>query len=136
MLSTIHEVAEVVTKRKYNEEILFKPIIVHCYSNCMNLVDKKDHLLSSYVVLKGNKWYRKLFLHIFNVISLNSYILNHKYGEKKLSHAAYREYIASHLITTSLPCATCTHRRQPADPELEHGRLNGKHFLIIVTEIK
>ena len=72
LLSTIHEAAEVVTKRKYNGEIHFKPIIVHCYNNCMNLVDKTDHLLSSYVVLKGNKWYRKLFLHIFNMILLNS----------------------------------------------------------------
>ena len=89
MLSTIHEAAEVVTKRKYNGEILLKPIIVHHY-NSMNSIDKTDHLLSSYVVLKGNKWFGKLFLHIFNIL-LNSYILNRKYGEKKLSHAAYRE---------------------------------------------
>ena len=82
MLSTIHEVAEVVTKRKYNGEILPKPIIVHHYNNCMNSYDKTDHLLSSYMVLKGNKWYRKLFLHIFNMTLLNSYILNHKYREK------------------------------------------------------
>ena len=82
MLSTINEATEVVTKRKYNGEILFRPIIVHCYNNCMNLVNKTDYLLSSYIVLKGNKWYRKLFLHIFNMILLNSYILNCKYGEK------------------------------------------------------
>ena len=132
MLSTIHEAAEVVTKRKCNGEILFKPIIVHCYNNCMNSVDKTDHLLSSYVALKGNKWYRKLFLHIFNMILLNSYILNHIYGEKILSHAEYREYMASHLITTSLPHAKCTQRRQQAGPELEHGRLDGKHFPIKV----
>ena len=43
MLSTIHEAAEVVTKRKYNVKILFKPIIVHCYNNCMSSVDKTDH---------------------------------------------------------------------------------------------
>ena len=127
MLSTIHEVAEVVTKRKYNGEILLKPIIVHHYNNCMNSINKTDHLLSSYIALEGNKWYRKLFLHIFNMTLLNSYILNHKYGDKKLPHAAYREYIASHLITTSLPYATCTPKRQQTNPELEHGRLEGKH---------
>ena len=82
MLSTIHEAAEVVTKRKYNGEILFKPIFVQCYNNCMNSVNKRDHLLSFYVAQKGNKWYRKLFLHIFNMILLNTYILNGKYGEK------------------------------------------------------
>ena len=51
---------------------------------------------------------------------------------KKLSHSAFREYIASHLITTSLPHATSSQSRQQADPELEHGRLHGKHFPIKV----
>ena len=88
LLSTIHEAGEVVTKRKYNGEILLKPIVVHNYNNCMNSVDKTDILLSTYIALKGNKWYRKLFLHIFNMTLLNSYILNCKYGDKKLSHAA------------------------------------------------
>ena len=128
LLSIIHEVGEVVTKRKYNGEILLKPIVVHHYNNYMNFIHKTDHLLSSYIALKGNKWYRKLFLYIFNMTLLNSYILNHKYGEKKLSHAACREYIASHLITTSLPHATCTPKRQQTNQELEHGRLKGKHF--------
>ena len=124
MLSTIHEAAEVVTKRKYNKEILLKPIVVHHYNNFMNSIDKTDHLLSSYMALKGNKKYRKLFLHIFNMTLLNSYILNHKY------RAAYREYIASHFITTSLPYATCTPKRQQTNLELEHGRLKGKLFLM------
>ena len=67
MLSTIYEAAEVFTKRQYNGEILFKPIVIHHYNNCMNSTDKTDHLISSYVTLKGNKWYRKLFWHIFNM---------------------------------------------------------------------
>ena len=47
---------------------------------------------------------------------------------KKKKHAAYREYIASHFITTSLLYATCTLNRQQTNPKLEHGRLKGKHF--------
>ena len=58
LLSTIHEVGKIVIKRKYNGEILLKPIVVDHYNNCMNSVDKTDHLLSSYIALKGNKWYR------------------------------------------------------------------------------
>ena len=85
MLSTIPEVAEVVTKRKYNGEILLKPIVVHHYNICMNSYEKTDYLLSSYMALKGKKWYRKLFLHIFNMTLLNSYILNCKYGEKTIT---------------------------------------------------
>ena len=48
--------------------------------------------------------------------------------ESQISYAAYREYIASHFITTSLPDATCTPKRQQTNLELEHGRLKGKHF--------
>ena len=81
MLSTIHEAAEVVTKRKYNGEILLKPIIVHHYNNCMNSVNKKDHLLSSYVALKGNKWCRKLFLHLSYLTIIN--VWTHKFPMKK-----------------------------------------------------
>ena len=32
-----------------------------------------------------------------------------------------------------MPHATCTQRRQQADPELEHGRLKGKHFPIKIS---
>ena len=73
----------------------------------MNAVDHSNHLLSLYVALKGNKWYRKLYLHLFNMMVLNAYILNKMYGDHKLSHTAYREYLATHLIMSSLPNATC-----------------------------
>ena len=78
MLSTIHEAVEVISKTKYNGEVLVKPVLIHDYNFAMNAVNKSDHLLSSYVAFKGNKWYRKLFLHLFNMTILNSYILNRK----------------------------------------------------------
>ena len=94
----------------------------------MNAVDKNDHLLSSYVALKGNKWYRKLFLQLFNMTILNSYILNRKYSEQKMSHTAFREYLAHHRITISLPTATCTWQWPQVNPDIDEGRLFGKHF--------
>ena len=76
MLSTIHEAVEVISKSKYNGEVLVKLVVIHEYNFVMNAVDKSDHLLSLYVALKGNKWYRKLFLYLFSMTILNSYILN------------------------------------------------------------
>ena len=108
MLTTIHQAVQVISKTKYNGEVLVKLVIINDYNFAMNTVDKSDHLLSLYVALKGNKWYRKLFLHLFNMTILNSYILNRKYGEQNMSHTAFREYLANHMITTSLPTATCT----------------------------
>ena len=130
MLSTIHEAVEVISKTKYNGEVLVKPVVIHDYNFAMNTVDKSDHLLSSYVALKGNKWYRKLFLHLFNMIILNSYILNKQYGDQKMSHTAFREYIANHLVTTSLPTATCIRKWPQVNVGDDEGRLFGKHFPI------
>ena len=53
MLSTIHEAVEVISKTKYNGEVLVKLVIIHDYNFAMNAVDKSDHLLSLYVALKA-----------------------------------------------------------------------------------
>ena len=60
MLSTIHEAVEVVSKKKYSGDVLLKPIVVHNYNFAMNAVNRSDHLLSTYIALKGNKWYGNL----------------------------------------------------------------------------
>ena len=43
MLSTIHEAVEVISKTKYNREVLVKPVIIHDYNFAMNAVEKSDH---------------------------------------------------------------------------------------------
>ena len=63
----IHEASEIVTKTKYNGNVVMKATVVYQYNMSMNLVDHSDHMLSTYVALKGSKWYQKLFLHIFNI---------------------------------------------------------------------
>ena len=113
MLSTIHETSDVVSKIKYNGDVLVKPCVVHKYNRNMNSVNLSYHMLSSYVALKGNIWYRKL---LFNMIILNSYILNKAHGDDKMSHANFREYIAQYLITTSLLSATAKCPRAQANP--------------------
>ena len=128
MLSTIHAAEDVHTNTRYNGEEVRKPLAIADYNNNMNAVDHTDHFLSNYSPLKGNKWYRKLFFHIFHLCLLNSYILNRKFGTEQMSHQSYREYIANHLISSSLDTSTC--RRQRARPETVHQeqRLQGKHF--------
>ena len=51
---------------------------------------------------KSMKWWRKLFFHIMNMILLNAYILNTEFGNTKLSHEEYMDYIAKYLIDTSM----------------------------------
>ena len=76
----------------------------------MGGVDTTDNFLSHYITPKCFKWSKKLLLHFITMVILNAYILNRKYGNKKMSHSAYREYIAQYLIT-SLEMVTCTKRK-------------------------
>ena len=44
---------------------------------------------------------------MLNMLVLNAYILNKKFGERKLSHSDYREYIAEYLIRQSNRTYSC-----------------------------
>ena len=129
MLSTIHHAVEKQVKTNYLGNPVIKPVVIHDYNNKMNLVDYSDHMLSCYETLKSVKWYRKLILHLINMVVLNAFILNKKYGTVKMSHSSYREYLANYLITTSLEKATCIRKKPPTPIDNTEVRLNGKHFI-------
>ena len=84
ILSTIHSANELLTKKKDRHgNRIPKPVCIHQYTKNMSGVDISDQYLSHHVALrKSMKWSRKLFFHLFNMIILNSYILNKKFGEK------------------------------------------------------
>ena len=88
----------------------------------MGGVDTTDNFLSHYATLKCFKWSKKLLHHFISMVILNAYILNRKYGNKKMSHSAYREYITQHLMT-------CMKRKSPVPIENTEMRLSGKHFV-------
>ena len=60
---------------------------------------------------KSIKWWKKLFIHLLNMLFLNVHILNSKYGCKKLDHQAHMEYIANYLITEG--SVHCSLKRPP-----------------------
>ena len=95
----------------------------------MNSVDHPDHMLSMYKTLRSIKWYRKLILHLINIVILNAFILSKKYGTQKMSHSSYWEFIANYLITTSLENVTCLRKRPHTPIDNTETRLNGKHFI-------
>ena len=95
----------------------------------MGGVDTSDNFLPHYIRPKCFKWSKKLLLYLISMIILNAYILNWKYGTKKMSHLAYREYIAHYLIATSLEMATCTKKKPPVPIDNTETRLSGKHFI-------
>ena len=103
--------------------------MIHDYNNRMNSIYHSDHMLSTYETLKSVKWYRKLMLHLVNMVVLNAFILNKKYGTQKMSHSSYREYISNYLITMLLENATCLRKKPPTPIDNTETQLNGKHFI-------
>ena len=72
------------------------------------------------------KWSQKLFFHFLNMVILNAYLLNKKFGKKKVSKHDYIEYIANYLVETSVEGATCLpkHIFNPSSQM----RLTERHF--------
>ena len=129
MLSSIHHAVKAQVKTNYLGNPVIKSVMIHDYNNRMNSVDHSDHMLSTYETLKKVKWYRKWILHLVNIVVLNAFILNKKYGTQKISHSSYREYISNYLITNSLENATCLRKKPPTPIDNTETGLNGKHFI-------
>ena len=128
ILSTIHQATELLTKKKDRHgNRIPKPVPVYEYTKYMSGVDLSDQYMSFHVALrKSMKWSRKLFFHLFNMVILNSYLLNKKFGKRKLSKHDYIEYIANYLVDTGSPTLTCVPRRTFNPSNLE--RLTERHF--------
>lgn len=129
LLSTIHEATEVLTlKKDTHGNRLPKPEMINEYTDKMSGVDLSDQYMAFHTNLrKSMKWWRKLYFHGFNMVLLNAYILNKKYGNEKLSHEEYMEYIANYLIDSSLEGATCTPQRSVYN-NTDKTRLVERHF--------
>ena len=69
------------------------------------------------------------------MVTLNAHILNKKYGVQKMSHCAYREYIAKYLITTSVESETFLKKKPSIEIDNSHLRLAGKHFVRKFTTV-
>ena len=63
-----------------------KPEAVYYYCSSVGGVDLSDQLLNYFSFLrKSTKWSRKLLIHLFNLVILNSYILNKKLWFQKIN---------------------------------------------------
>jgi hypothetical protein len=102
MLTTKHLAEELYSGKILHRtgEPIYKPSAVVEYCHEMGGVDLTDQLLEYYHFLRRScKWWRKLWVHIFNMVILNAFILNKSFGWKKhLSQTEYRYIIAMTLL--------------------------------------
>ena len=133
MLSTIHD-ATIIEKRRRTRrvaggiEVIRKPRVIEEYNTYMGGVDKGDQLVTYYGFShRTTKWYKRVFLHLFEVSLVNAYILYCTLlpPKQRLSHLDFRLAVASHLLDSFISPST-QHARRADDNPL---RLTGRHFL-------
>ena len=115
MLSTIHD-AKMVERNNpdFEGRQVVKPKCVVDYCHFMGGVDLADQVMSYYSFLRRTvKWWQKLFVHLFNMIILNSYVLFCKYGNKNMSHDDFREELVQKLIDKGMKTSICQHHLSP-----------------------
>lgn len=84
-----------MTRRK---EIKKKPLPVLHYNKFMPGINCQDQMLAYYLInRKILRWYKKLAIHFFQIMLLNSYLLYNKFSENKITLYKYRLEIIRQL---------------------------------------
>ena len=81
-------------------EPIYKPCTVVDYCHEMGGVDLMDQLLEYYHFLRRScKWWRKLWVHLFNMVILNAFLLNKNFGlQKNLTQPEFWYLLAAALL--------------------------------------
>ena len=91
-----NEMVKVSNKRN---EIKQEPLPLIIYNAFMSRVGRQDQMLSYYLSeRKSLQWYKKLFIHVIEVIVINSHALYNKYSGSKISLYDYRLNIIKSLL--------------------------------------
>lgn len=130
MISTIHSAYMVSTGRvDYRNNIISKPEPIFFYIKLMGGVDLGDQMLSYYSFLRRSvKWWRKLWVHMLNMVLLNAFILQKKYSTDPLQHEAFREYIVEMLLKEGLENCALPLPAQASSRAVNASRLSERHF--------
>lgn len=96
-----HDLIEMENRRG---TVLKKPLPILKYNEHMSGVDRKDQLLSYYPCeRKTMKWYKKIFIHILQVMLVNSHYLYNRFSGKKMPLYDFRLAVIKQLLKDRPP---------------------------------
>ena len=94
MMTMLHNAVETFTGHleRGTGNPIYKPAAIVEYTKQMGGVDLSDQLMNYYNFLRHScKWWRKLWVHLFNMVILNGHVLNRAFGhQNNVSHYEYR----------------------------------------------
>lgn len=103
-LTSYHKQIQPIKIKKHNEEIS-RPECIDDYNKNMGGVDKQDQKLASFSLMrKSFKWYKKLFIYLFDVIIQNSSVIFYKYHNltdltSKTTYSNYRLNLVESILS-------------------------------------
>ncbi|KAH6921248.1 hypothetical protein HPB50_027765 [Hyalomma asiaticum] len=103
-----------------------KPSIVRDYNHTMGGVDKSDQMLSDYPVPRKRQKIYKIFRHLIDEATFNSFVSYQKDGGK-MSHLDYRLALIESILNRYLDPSRKIKRGRPSDV-LDPVRLKERHF--------
>ena len=128
MLSTIHTSQCVVVKNKRGDMVV-KPQLIVDYIKKMGGVDLTDQLQQYYGIFrKTNKYWRKLYFYLLNILVCNAFVLHKQFGvNKTLTQYDFRMEIVLALLgeADDVPFPTHRGRKSLVAPAR---RLTERHF--------
>ncbi|XP_050509345.1 piggyBac transposable element-derived protein 4-like [Diabrotica virgifera virgifera] len=130
MLTSLHNNTGMETGKKdrLTGRTIVKPQCIVAYNKFMGAVDKTDMLLSSVeCVRKTAKWYKKVFLHLMDMVLLNANVLNNIVAKTKTSLAEFQLTLIQQIVEENHKgkMRTSAGRRSVDDNPL---RLTCRHF--------
>lgn len=90
------ELVDITNKRGVTKK---RPDAIKKYNSVMNRVDLQEQLMSCYLHERRTRWYKKLGLHIIQLLLLNSYFLFNKYSGQRLGLYEFRHAVIRKLLT-------------------------------------
>ena len=129
-LSTLHSAYMVSTGiPNYQNKIIEKPEPTYFYTKWMGGVDLGDQMMSYYSFLRRSiKWWRKLFIHMLNMVMLNAFLLQKKYATNPLQHEEFREEIVKMLMREGIAGCALSLPAQVSSRHVDIARLSERHF--------
>ncbi|XP_064598403.1 piggyBac transposable element-derived protein 4-like [Liolophura sinensis] len=128
MLSTKHWPTFTITEKRERStgDLIVIPTCILEYNKYMGGLDRADQLSKYYTITrKCIKWWKKLAMHIINMVVTNAYLLYVKMSPNPVSHYDFRKDLVRELIARHSSRISRKGRRSVGDVER---RLTERHF--------
>ena len=74
------------------------------------------------------KWWRKLFVHVLNMLILNAFILHNKFATERITHEGLRNTVVKNLVEEGIKTCNLTLPPQISHRYDEDLRLSERHY--------